>query len=374
MKILALILLFCSLNSFAHEASFLTYNTGLAHGFVAMAKQRLPHIIDALKSEQSDVVCLQEVWKKKDRKKIIKQLKKIYPYSYYEKKSQLRASKKPVCKIKQLFGEGRFLTCMLNNCMGQGSDHQTVCSRTTCGPALEWLKINNRECASTLMAQVGRNTILSMYVLFEPFIRPGMFAYNGANGLLMLSKKPLQNKRFIDWKKESTLNHRGALVADINLENRKISVACTHLTANLENSIPYTGTYEGWESENLIQTNDLIKRSEDKDAIFMGDFNCSVANSSTGVESEFEQNCKQFSINNYEDPMTDLEMGPTFSLDNSLVEPTEHNLSLDHIFYKNMELVSSDILFQKRVLLDDGKKSVESNISDHFAFRVRLRY
>lgn len=362
-----------STHSFSSELNIMTYNTGLAHGFVAMAKERLPHIIDALKSEQADILCLQEVWEKKDRKKIIKALKNIYPYAHYEKRSQLRASHRPVCKIKQLFGKDRFLTCMLDNCMGGDSDQQTVCSRTTCGPALQWLKENNRECASTLMAQVGRSTILSMYVLFEPFVRPGMFAYRGANGLLMLSKKPLRHKEFIDWKKESTLNHRGALIADINFEGKPLSLACTHLTANLENTIPYTGIYEGWEQENFLQTQKLTNYFENRGAILMGDFNCSLENSDVGVESEFENSCLFYAASGYQDPMTGEALGPSFSLNNSLVGSNEHNLSLDHIFFKDFISLESKLLFTEKVTLETKAGRVESNISDHYAFKVRLQ-
>ena len=54
-------ILFITLCVFSHIAlskSVMTYNVGLAHTFVPLAKERLPHIMDALKREQGDVVCL----------------------------------------------------------------------------------------------------------------------------------------------------------------------------------------------------------------------------------------------------------------------------------------------------------------------------
>ena len=258
MKNYILLILLFSLGINATELKLSTFNTGLAYGFVAHAKERLPQIIKALQQSDSDLLCLQEVWKKRDRKKIARALKSIYPFSFDQKGDQLRAAKAPVCKIKELFGEGKFLSCMLKNCMDGDSDQQTVCSRTTCGVALENLKQSNRECAGVLMAQVGKSTLVSMYTLFEPFARPGMFAYKGENGVLLLSKYPLKNRQVIDWKKSSTLNHRVALTAMVEKDGKQVKVACMHLTANLDRLIPYTGIFQDWEEENSHQVEELL--------------------------------------------------------------------------------------------------------------------
>ena len=44
------------------ELTFVTYNAGLARGFVSGADSRQPDIAAALAAVEADVVCLQEVW------------------------------------------------------------------------------------------------------------------------------------------------------------------------------------------------------------------------------------------------------------------------------------------------------------------------
>jgi len=77
-------------NVFAEKPSFrlLSYNVGLARGVVHHAKGRFPKIISKLRSSSADVICLQEVWKRKDQKKIRRALKRQFPYSYFPKKKQ----------------------------------------------------------------------------------------------------------------------------------------------------------------------------------------------------------------------------------------------------------------------------------------------
>ncbi len=375
MKLLSALLLVMTFSVGATEVSLLTYNLGLAHSFVALAKERVPHLSKALATSESDIVCLQEVWKKSDRKKISKALKKIYPFSYTKKRSQQRASHAPVCKIKELFGKDKFLTCMLDNCMDGDADHQTTCSRITCGPSLVALRDSNQECATTLMAQVGKSTIMSMYTIFEPFVRPGMFAYRGDNGLMLFSKYPMSNKKFFDWKKQSTLNYRGALTANVEIDGNKLFVACSHLTANLDRTIPYTGNHHSWESENLLQVEDFISKVENINTpiALMGDFNCSFGDPSQGVESDFENNCSVIVNAGFSDPTSEQHLEATFSLSNTLVDPNEREVALDHIFIKNGTYSEAEVILKDVVEITKKDEVIMSNISDHYGLRVIMQ-
>ena len=49
-------------DDFRQGTGFVTYNTGLAVGFVDYADDRLPFIGESLATLDGDVVCLQEVW------------------------------------------------------------------------------------------------------------------------------------------------------------------------------------------------------------------------------------------------------------------------------------------------------------------------
>jgi len=146
--------IFLSLSSFGIE--LLTFNTGLAYTYVPYANERRPEIIKSLQSDSADVICLQEIWEKKDRKEFITKLKKEYPYSVNTSGKQQYASKSPVCKIKDLFGEDKFFTCIQTKCKAGSEDEKTECYQKQCGHALRALRDNNRECAGVNIKRKGR--------------------------------------------------------------------------------------------------------------------------------------------------------------------------------------------------------------------------
>ncbi len=79
-----------------------TYNLGLAHTFVPLAEERLPELGKALANSDADILCLQEVWEKKDRKKIAKAVEKTFPNVYFEKIKNIKSERIPSCKISEL--------------------------------------------------------------------------------------------------------------------------------------------------------------------------------------------------------------------------------------------------------------------------------
>ena len=50
----------------SNELTITTWNLGLAHSYVRYATQRIPHIIEALKNHDTDVLCVQELWNQED--------------------------------------------------------------------------------------------------------------------------------------------------------------------------------------------------------------------------------------------------------------------------------------------------------------------
>ncbi len=99
-------------------------------------------------------------------------------------------------------------------------DEFADCILEKCSKSLQRLKSENRQCASSLMAKVGQNPIISILKLLNPFYRSGLYAYRGSNGLVLLSKLPLQEKKIIDLSDISTLNRRQALSAVIEYKGR----------------------------------------------------------------------------------------------------------------------------------------------------------
>jgi endonuclease/exonuclease/phosphatase family metal-dependent hydrolase len=368
---------FASANTNDGRLKLTTYNAGLAHTFVKYAGERVEKVVDGLSKLDSDVLCLQEVWTKKDRKKIIKSLKKKYPHSFLTKIKQTKSKRRPTCRIKELFGEGKFVQCMKDKCGDASGDEFTTCIINDCKVPLVNLKNSNRECVQGLMAQVGKSTLASLFTVLNPFKAAGQFTYKGSNGLIILSRIPFDTKDVIDFSDISFLSRRSALRVNVTKNGKPHQIACTHLTANLDGTAPYAGKFENWSEENLAQVDRLIKNTSKSDqaTYLLGDFNCSLQNIGADVESEFEGSCKKFLAAGYSDPIAEQNAECTFCRTNTLVnegnDPHGYkNKLLDHIFTIGAEATSSKVVMKQKVKITVKKKEIETHLSDHFGVSV----
>lgn len=366
-----------SLSINATEFTLTSYNLGLAHTFVPLAKERRPLIIEALKNESADVLCLQEVWTKKDQKKVIKSLKNQYPFVHISPTKQLHSAKRGVCKYNDLFGPEKFVSCMQTKCKGKTEDDLTSCIINDCRKPMDDLKDSNKVCAQALMAQVGKNKIIAILTLLNPLAKPGLFTYKGAIGTIILSKHPFIKKKtgFESWAKFSTTTQRGLLYATISKESKEVFVSCNHISANLESTVPYTGPFGSWADENLYQaqrTIDLANSIAPQSAQFIsGDFNCSFK--SENVFGEFEKSCHKFPAQGYATPIAVGADQCTFCHENTLIANDQVNWLLDHIFTKNVKkALSTGVKYKDTVILETKDGQVESNLSDHFGVTLRV--
>ncbi len=350
-----------------------TFNAGLAHGFVDHAKARRPHIALALDTAGADVVCLQEVWEKGDRKAIGKALDR-YPYVLREPITQTRSARAPACKKKEIFGDDKFVGCLSNQCGDVTGDDRTDCITSQCGPVLDELKTSNPDCAAALMAQVGKSALGAILTITSPFKKAGVYAYKGSNGLMMVSQRELIEPGVLDFSEISTLNRRQALYADINLDGgEQVRVYCTHLTADLSKLAPYPGGFPSWGDENAAQVEALINHAAkaDKPTVLMGDFNCGYQNDEVNHFGELEDSCTMFSDAGYVSAALTLDEPPcTWCADNLLnQEEGEHDNSLiDHIFLRGLLPVEQGRRYDQTVEVKakGGPKPV--SLSDHFGY------
>lgn len=360
------LLLAIILSNTAFSKTLMTYNVGLAHTFVPLAKERLPHLISALRKEQADVVCIQEAWKKKDRKKMVQKLKDIYPYSFMSEIKQTRSKNSPTCKRTDLFGDGKFVSCTRLECKGLEGDEFTDCVLNKCQDSLKKLRTENRECATGLMAQVGKGTFGTLVAVFNPFYGAGLFTYKGSNGLILLSKKEISNKKILDMSDISTLTRRQALVA--NIDNQKI--VCTHLSADLTKDVPYSGVFKDWKEENMVQVDRLVREFEDtkESTVLMGDFNCGFENLAYGLHGSFENACKKIIGSGYSNYFKNYKPTCTYCVNNTLSDGSL-KMMIDHMFVKGSEITSGEKVFTEKVQI----KGRQHNLSDHFGLKGHLK-
>ena len=291
MKIILAILFVIVSPPFIKAVIIETFNTGLAHGYNLHTKERIPHLLKALKESKADILCLQEVWYKKDRDIFTKTLAEKFPYIFYAPIEQKRIKRPPACRPRDLFGEGGFVRCMWAECSNAKGAEFTSCIMNSCDESLKELKKTNPQCASALFSKAGKNPVFAILALLNPFSQTGLLAHGGSNGLMLFSKLALTSQSVFQMDTLSTLMRRDALVAEVKINSVPAKIYCTHLTTDLD--IPYTGEHTSWREEHKAQVLHLTNTTrQEQRAILLGDFNCSPI--LKGIDPKFGDSCALF--------------------------------------------------------------------------------
>ncbi|MCK5072818.1 MAG: endonuclease/exonuclease/phosphatase family protein [Bacteriovoracaceae bacterium] len=366
--LLSSIFVFLSFTAMADSGFKLaTYNIGLAHTFVPMAKARRAHIIENLTGLDADAVCIQELWTPEDILKFQKTLDKSFPYQHVVSQHQKFASKTPACSIRRIFGKNSVGRCIFGKCRKKKGDEFTNCVINDCNDAIKKLKNKDKDCAQALFAQVGKNFIKGIMSIIVPFKKVGLFAWEGSSGLAFFSKHPILETKEMDFFDISTMTRRSSIYAMINVGGVPKHIFCTHLTANMKR-IPYVGNFDSWTTESKEQATKLVefakKTTGGKPHYIAGDFNCSFPDPDNGISSNAIETCNVFKNNGYLDPV--MATGEcTYCENNSLNDENTTTSTIDHIFVKGagMANIEAQIIMKKKVELANGKTS---HLSDHF--------
>lgn len=334
-----------------------SYNMGFALNFVPYTEERLVANEQLLADYDSDVLCLQEVWLEEYVEGIEQALKPNYPHIYTVEPEQ-RFSESAACTDEEIAG---FAECGETQCTGLTGSDLVGCASAQCGVFLAELSPG---CFDGVIATVGIPDV-TVEAMVEAVTQPtGLFAYDGALGLMLASKYELRAREFQDFIDDSSSNHRGALYAEIEVNNTTQVVACTHPTANLTETIPYPGSgkHGSWEGENRFMQEQMIAfanaKAGDKPIFFAGDFNCSFANESNGVDGDFAANCQLWLDDGFVGPAAE-QLPCTYCSDENLIlemQGSSGDFLLDHIFVKNLD--STNAIVAERVF--DEPISIEA--------------
>lgn len=361
------------------QASFATYNAGLARGFVDYAGARTQPVADAVAGLDSDVVCLQEVWLYEDEQgewseaqidAIVDTSAETYPHSYVEVTEDAGGDVAD-CNDDDT---GPMETCVNDKCGDVSNENLAGCALSECGDEFNALSSGCQQCIG---ANIG-GSIDDILNACTGEVGGSAFSYNGHNGLLLLSKHELSNTEFISL--ESELVQRAVLHATVDIpEFGATDVYCTHLQADLEGAIPYPedSMYASYEEEQAAQidaVNDYIEQTAQTDNIvLMGDMNNGPAVGS--LDAAFPDNYAKFGeagfANFYldqEDPLC------TYCGSNALVGG-DGERAIDHVFTSFASDVSVAgsvrILDQTQtVATEDGDQ--ELHLSDHYGVETTL--
>ena len=345
-----------------------TYNVGLARTFVKATEDRAALLPLALAADDADVLCLQEVWLESDQDALAEALAATHPHTYALPVEPMRADRAPVCRRRELFGEGRFFTCLTGDCGGLEGDAFTACATSVCSPALRQLRDDNPQCANAVMAQVGKSALQGLWAIRRPLRRAHLFAYAGGDGLMLLSRVPLEDAGFVDFTDIATLNRRRALHATVRVDGVPTRVYCTHLTAMLDAIAPYPGSFETWEAESLAQVDRLLEHAAgfDGPTVLMGDFNSGPAVEGV-LKAEAPGTHERIVGAGYLDPAVSLRLC-TYCGTNPLINTDDAKL-IDHVYLRGLAPGAGQRTHDGTVAGPDGKTLA---LSDHYGYSVRI--
>ncbi|KAH3815466.1 uncharacterized protein LOC127835373 isoform X2 [Dreissena polymorpha] len=278
----------------------LTFNTGLT-GVVEMKNpghdtsraDRRAAIIDAIRVEEADIVCLQEVMIGKDIEAIVTGLQDIYPHSHSSLHlfdgtlpSQSATPVVPPCPNQQTTA---LLQCFIANCttnftgnFAEASDF-LACVSVSCLAAFQSLVIiGGEKCLDCILNQIQDPSKIVLNCAPSTLTSP--LGTMNTNGLLMLSKHKFTSRRTVDFYPNTIeLFVRGYLEAKV--EDR-VTAVCTHLFPYVSgiNPEPFMQSFFNTSIEqNAYEIGQLISQFRDvKPAVLMGDFNVNGRSTSAG--------------------------------------------------------------------------------------------
>ena len=346
------------------------FNAGLAAGYVDYAPDRLPLIGAALAAQPADVICLQEVWTDADAQAVIDATKTAFPHSYREATVDEGGGAEPACTTAEI---DPLQACVVANCDGVPTENLATCVLGKCGAEFQAVSSG---CQTCLASQIGKP--LADMVTACTTSAGGSYAYEGRNGVLLLSKLPFKATEVHTF--SSYMNVRVVLHAQIDAADLgNPDVYCTHLTADLDPDIQYGGTYGSWGEEQGAQIDDLLTWMDGSQTselvVLSGDLNCGPELTAKGIEGAHADNYAKLTAAGFVDPFADAaDVECSWCADNPLVTDGK-NLILDHVLLRSDDVTAAAArVLDQAVEVTSAGAPVATRLSDHYGVSVTATF
>lgn len=342
--------------------TFVTYNAGLAVGFVPGAESRTPMVADALAGVDADFVCLQEVWLPEQVQAIETATASAFTHSYFPAASQ---SADASCDAGAL---DSLLSCIDTSCDATCADEVPDCVFASCG--VQFLLLP-KDCMRCAMASVGDDPAV---VADRCVNTPIEYAYGGSFGTGILSKHPLGTVE--EHVFTSTSNRRSVLHTTLELEDGPLDVYCTHLTAVFD-TIPYPRDSGDWAAEQLAQIQEMetwIAETSGDRKILLGDLNTGPGGD--GIVAEAPEGFAALQDAGWDDPYIDLDGRCTFCSTNPLIVGADDNDDrlIDHVLLKGVEATAATRVLDGTITADSCAFDLSvAALSDHYGVSVTVQ-
>jgi endonuclease/exonuclease/phosphatase family metal-dependent hydrolase len=348
-----------------------TYNGGLALGFVSAALERRPLVADAVAGLDADVVCLQEIWLADDVSAVTNAAAATLPNTIFPAPVGSGMTGTAACTQTEL---DPLVTCgTMAGCDTVCGDELVTCIVTNCGPEFTALNTNAPGCSQCLQANIGApiNDILDTCTM-----ESAEYTYGGSFGIGLLTSHAIlaQEEKVLD----STTTRRAVIYAQLDTDIGPVHTFCTHLTAVFdETEIPYPKPTGSWQEEQTAQITELLAWVEEKSGgapvMVMGDMNTGPAGD--GYAAEVGANYTMFTDAGLAAPYVDAGGPCTFCGENPLtgIDHAESVL-IDHVLIKGFTApqTSGSRVLDQEITVPICTVDSPARLSDHYGIHVNV--
>ncbi len=341
-----------------------TYNAGLAEGFVPGAADRSPRTADAIAGLDADVICVQEVWTPGQVADLEAATADAFPHRLLPEPSQ-QTEATPACTTEDL---DPVVSCVEENCDASCVDELVDCMFAHC--ALPFLGLE-KPCMECVQANVGGTPAEIEATCTTEFTH---YAYDGAFGTGILSAHPLAGPE--EHVFASTTNRRSVLHAVVDAPPGPVDVYCTHLTA-VFSTIPYPREEGSWSEEQAAQIDEMLDfvdstRSAER-VVLAGDMNCGPKVGDS--ESTEKENWNALAASGMAVPYVEAEGECTLCPDNPLrtADADGKGQIIDHVLIEGFSgAATAERVLTEEITSERCGEEIDAAYSDHYGVRVHI--
>ncbi len=343
--------------------TLVTYNAGLAIGFVPGAVERTPATAAAIGALDADVICLQEVWEP-EMVQAVQAAATSHPHRFWPAPNP-ETLQDPACLGTDI---DPLMDCMAAQCDGLCADELPACLLESC--AFQFLGLE-KDCMRCAQANVGATPDE-----IEGICRAEatQYAYDGAFGTGILSRWPITSTS--ELLLESTTTRRSLLHAVIQAPTGAVDVFCTHLTA-VFSIIPYPRSEGSWAEEQAgqiaaIRAYMTAEASTGRIAL-MGDLNAGplVAANDPEQPENYEAAAAGLDV-----PYVTQDRRCTFCPDNGIssVDSDDFGVLIDHVMLDGFAgATSSTRVLDDEITVETCGTFIPGAHSDHYGVSVTIQ-
>lgn len=358
------------------DLNVVTYNATIAPGAIRWATPRFPHVIEAIRGLDYDVICVQEVWRHNDAWNLIKALD-LPPqnYSYVDTRGRNETGKS-VCESDSLEGVAQ---CLRAQCGNVPEEDVSACVAEKCRLQLAFLLLFDGGCFNCLTSTVG-NPFSEIMRICESPGKGASRVYGGGNGTILASRWPLLDKEYLEL--PSSGINRVALFARVEIPGKgSVQIACSNLSANQEIR-PSHRDFRSWQDEQRAQlrliSDKLAARAKGGSSIFLGDMNFGPGIGSS-VKEVSGESWKEALRLGFSSPAASASRPLCSTCGGNTLRNWSESYLLDHVMYRDtpggatLEPVCAERVLDGAIPVTAYGKTSVSNLSDHYGIRVKFR-